>query len=148
MPSRFDKICVLCGARHKYCGHCDDYKHLEPWHESFDNDNCHTIFNLIMDYRTGTKTPAECKKAMEVCDLSYRDKFSEGMNAFITAILSVTEGLGKAEAVEETTEVVKEEAEPKTEDTPAVETGEDSAPAEKVNKSYDYKKFSSNKKRK
>lgn len=143
MPSRFDKICVLCGARHKYCGHCDDYKHLEPWHESFDNDNCHTIFNLIMDYRTGAKTPAECKKAMEACDLSYRDKFSEGMNAFVTAILSVSEEPEEAGATEK-----EVEAEPKTEGTPAVEIGEDTAPAEKVNKPYDYKKFSSNKKRK
>ena len=58
MPSRFDKICIMCGTHHKYCGHCDDYKHLEPWHENFDNDNCHTIFNLIMNYRTGTQTPA------------------------------------------------------------------------------------------
>lgn len=143
MPSRFDKICVLCGARHKYCGHCDDYKHLEPWHESFDNDNCHTIFNLIMDYRTGTKTPAECKEAMEACDLSYRDKFSEGMNAFVTAILSVTEEPKEAEVTEK-----EVEAEPKTEDAPTVESSEDSVPAEKANKPYDYKKFSSNKKRK
>lgn len=148
MPSKFAKRCILCQHDYQYCGSCSKYANYPRWMESFDNDNCHTIFNLIMDYRTGTKTPAECKKAMEACDLSYRDKFSEGMNAFITAILSVTEGLGKAEAVEETTEVVKEEAEPKTEDTPAVETGEDSAPAEKANKPYDYKKFSSNKKRK
>lgn len=140
MPSRFDKICVLCGARHKYCGHCDDYKHLEPWHESFDNDNCHTIFNLIMDYRTGTKTPAECKKVMEACDLSYRDKFSEGMNAFITAILSVN---AEPEATEKP-EMTKEEVETEVK----VEDKVEEAPAEKTNKPYDYKKFSSNKKRK
>ena len=143
MPSRFDKTCVLCRQKYRYCSKCDDYKHLEPWHESFDNDNCHTIFNLIMDYRTGTQTPAECKKAMEACDLSYRDKFSEGMNAFVTAILSVTEETEEAGATEK-----EVEAEPKTEDAPVEGPGEDTAPAEKVNKPYDYKKFSSNKKRK
>lgn len=143
MPSKFAKRCILCQHDYQYCGSCSKYANYPRWMESFDNDNCHTIFNLIMDYRTGTKTPAECKKAMEACDLSYRDKFSEGMNAYVTAILSVTEEPEVAGATEK-----EVEAEPKTEDTPAVETGEDTAPAEKANKPYDYKKFSSNKKRK
>lgn len=143
MPSKFAKRCILCQHDYQYCGSCSKYANYPRWMESFDNDNCHTIFNLIMDYRTGTKTPAECKKAMEACDLSYRDKFSEGMNAFVTAILSVTEEPEEAEVIEK-----EVEAEPKTEDAPAVESSEDSVPAEKVNKSYDYKKFSSNKKRK
>lgn len=146
MPSRFDKICVLCGNHHKYCGNCDDYKHLEPWHENFDNDNCHTIFNVIMDYRTGTRTPVECKKIVDGCDLSYRDRFSEGMNAFVTAILSVNaepEATEKPEATEEPGMTEEEvETEVKVEDKP------EKAPAEKANKPYDYKKFSSNKKRK
>ena len=145
MPSRFDKTCVLCRQKYRYCSNCDDYKHLEPWHESFDNDNCHTIFNLIMDYRTGTQTPAECKEAMEECDLSYRDKFSDGMNAFITAILS--EG-NESEEVKEAAEE-KEVPEVKVEDSLAVDSGEDKPSDGKGNRPQDnYKKFSSNKKRK
>lgn len=145
MPSRFDKICIMCGTHHKYCGHCDDYKHLEPWHENFDNDNCHTIFNLIMNYRTGTQTPAECKEAMEECDLSYRDKFSDGMNAFITAILSEGNGLEEVKEAAEENEV----PEVKVEDSLAVDSGEDKPSDEKCNRPQDnYKKFSSNKKRK
>lgn len=143
MPSKFAKRCILCQHDYQYCGSCSKYANYPRWMESFDNDNCHTIFNLIMDYRTGTKTSAECKKAMEACDLSYRDKFSEGMNAFVTTILSVTEEPEEAEVIQK-----EVEAESKTEDAPAVESSEDSVPAEKVNKSYDYKKFSSNKKRK
>lgn len=145
MPSRFDKICIMCGTHHKYCGHCDDYKHLEPWHENFDNDNCHTIFNLIMNYRTGTQTPSECKEAMEECDLSYRDKFSDGMNAFITAILS--EG-NESEEVKEAAEE-NEVPEVKVGGSLAVDSGEDKPSDEKGNRPQDnYKKFSSNKKRK
>lgn len=146
MPSKFAKRCILCQHDYKYCGSCSKYANYPRWMESFDNDNCHTIFNLIMDYRTGTKTPAECKKVMEACDLSYRDKFSEGMNAFITAILSVNaepEATEKPEVTEKPG-MAEEEAETEVK----VEGKPEEAPAEKVNKPYDYKKFSSNKKRK
>lgn len=145
MPSKFAKRCILCQHDYQYCGSCSKYANYPRWMESFDNDNCHTIFNLIMDYRTGTKTPAECKEAMEECDLSYRDKFSDGMNAFITAILSEgNESEEDKEAAEE-----NEVPEVKVDDSPAVDVGEDKPSDEKGNRPQDnYKKFSSNKKRK
>ena len=82
---------------------------------------------------------------MEECDLSYRDKFSDGMNAFITAILSER---NESEEVKEAAEE-NEVPEVKVEDSLVVDSGEDKPSDGKGNRPQDnYKKFSSNKKRK
>lgn len=86
--SKFKKRCICCSREYLYCSGCADYKSKPRWMTNFDNDNCHKIFNTIMEYRTGAKTPAECAEIMRGLDLSYRDKIDPNLNAFITAILA------------------------------------------------------------
>ncbi len=89
--SRFEKHCLLCGAKYEYCGNCDRFNHLPRWMETIHNDNCRQIFHAIMDYRTGVKTPKECAEILNNCDLSYRDKIKAKdakMDAFISAIFA------------------------------------------------------------
>jgi len=86
--SRFDKHCIVCGAKYEYCGSCDRFKNMPRWMESFHDNNCHTIFNTVMEYRTGIKTPAQCAEILKKCDLSYRDKLRDGLDEFVTAILA------------------------------------------------------------
>lgn len=86
--SKFDKECIVCHSHYKYCGGCGDYSNKPRWMQSFHDDNCHKIFNTVMEYRTGAKTPAECAEIMRGLDLSYRDKIDPDFNAFITAILA------------------------------------------------------------
>lgn len=86
--SRFDKHCIVCGAHYEYCGNCDKFKNMPRWMESFHDNNCRVIFNTIMEYRTGIKTPAECAEILKNCDLSYRDKLRDGLDEFVTAILA------------------------------------------------------------
>lgn len=95
--SKFDKICIVCGKKYQYCGNCDRFRTYPRWMESFDNDNCHIIFNTIMEYRAGVKTINQASAILNKCDLSYRDKFKEDINVFITAILAG----GKDEVKEE-----------------------------------------------
>lgn len=129
MASRYDKTCVMCGKHYKYCsGGCDDYRGYPLWMTSFCSDPCHTVFNVIMDYRTATKTPQECAAILRATDLSGRDKFNKSTNDFIDEIFTV--GAMKPDVVEEATPVVEEEAAPvvEKEATPVVEKHE-SVPA-------------------
>lgn len=110
--SKFDKTCVLCGAKYEYCGNCSRFEGMPRWLETVHSINCKQIIDAVMNYKGGAKTPAECKKDLEACDLSYRDKFSDGMNGFITAILAVEdEPVVAKEAIKE--EPKKEEPEVK-----------------------------------
>lgn len=123
MASRYDKTCVMCGKHYKYCsGGCDDYRGYPLWMTSFCSDPCHTVFNVIMDYRTATKTPQECAAILKATDLSGRDKFNKSTNDFIDEILTVG-AITAAVPVEEVKPVVeKEEAAPVVEEaTPVFE---------------------------
>lgn len=89
--SRFDKHCVLCGSYYQFCSNCDRFSSLPRWMESFDNDNCHTIFNTIMEYKAGVKTLDQAAAILRKCDYSYRDQIkqtNENMDGYITAILA------------------------------------------------------------
>ena len=145
--SRFEKHCLLCGAKYEYCGNCDRFNHFPRWMETLHNENCQTILHTVMEYRGGLKSAAEAAKILRSCDLSYRDKIKakdEKMDAFITAILAdgveaeKTEVTPTLEVVEETPVAeVKAEAEPaKVED--KVEEKHEDHKLEKKN--FNYKK--------
>ena len=121
--SKFDKICIMCGKKYQYCSNCDRFRTYPRWMESFDNDNCHTIFNTIMEYRAGVKTVDQAAAVLKKCDLSYRDKINKDMDTFITAILAD----GKEEVKVE--EPKKEE--PKVEEKKVEEPVENKKPEEK-----------------
>ena len=109
MASRYDKTCVMCGKHYKYCsGGCDDYRGYPLWMTSFCSDPCHTVFNVIMDYRTATKTPQECAAILKATDLSGRDKFNKSTNDFIDEILAVG-SIAAAVPVEEVKPIVEKE---------------------------------------
>ena len=148
--SKFDKTCVLCGAKYEYCGNCSRFEGMPRWLETVHSLNCKQIIDAVMNYKGGAKTPAECKKDLEACDLSYRDKFSDGINGFITAILAVedepvagNEPVVIEEPKEVAAEVKEAKFEEKAEGTKPVEPKKDKqdspAPAKKIN-SYNYRK--------
>jgi hypothetical protein len=143
--SRFEKHCIICGAKYEFCGNCDRFNHLPRWMETIDNDNCRIIYDVIMDYRVGNKTAKECADILKKCDLSYRDKIketNEKMDAFITAILAESkEAEQKAESIDipkETYAVEPKVEEPKAETEKPVEEKHSENKTEKKN--FNYKK--------
>jgi hypothetical protein len=86
--SKFNKVCVLDFQKYSFCGSCSSFAKYPRWMESFCSDNCHIIFNTIMEYKAGVKTPAECAEILKGCDLSKRDSFDQVINNYITAILA------------------------------------------------------------
>lgn len=63
--SRFEKHCIVCGTRYEYCSNCDRFSRLPRWMESFHDDNCHIIFNTIMEYKAGVKTAKEAANILK-----------------------------------------------------------------------------------
>jgi len=119
--SRFEKHCIVCGARYEYCSNCDRFSRLPRWMESFHDDNCHIIFNTVMEYKAGVKTAKEAASILKKCDLSHRENINDGLNIYITAILADGKDAAKEESkVDEVKLDVVEE--PKVEVT---ETGKD-----------------------
>lgn len=95
--SRFEKHCIVCGARYEYCSNCDRFSRLPRWMESFHDDNCHIIFNTIMEYKAGVKTAKEAASILKKCDLSHRENINDGLNIYITAILADGKDVAKEE---------------------------------------------------
>ena len=95
--SRFEKHCIVCGARYEYCSNCDRFSRLPRWMESFHDDNCHIIFNTVMEYKAGVKTAKEAASILKKCDLSYRENINDGLNIYITAILADGNDVAKEE---------------------------------------------------
>lgn len=95
--SRFEKHCIVCGARYEYCSNCDRFSRLPRWMESFHDDNCHIIFNTVMEYKAGVKTAKEAASILKKCDLSHRENINDGLNIYITAILADGNDVAKEE---------------------------------------------------
>ena len=93
--SRFEKHCIVCGARYEYCSNCDRFSRLPRWMESFHDDNCHIIFNTIMEYRAGVKTAKEAANILKKCDLSHKENINDGLSIYITAILADEKDVSK-----------------------------------------------------
>ena len=140
--SRFEKHCIVCGARYEYCSNCDRFSRLPRWMESFHDDNCHIIFNTIMEYKAGVKTAKEAANILEKCDLSHRENINDGLNIYITAILADgKETEQKAESIDipkETYAVEPKVEEPKAETEKPVEEKHSENKTEKKN--FNYKK--------
>ena len=96
--SRFEKHCIVCGARYEYCSNCDRFSRLPRWMESFHDDNCHIIFNTIMEYKAGVKTAKEAANILKKCDLSHKENINDGLNIYITAILADGKDVAKEES--------------------------------------------------
>lgn len=108
--SRFEKHCIVCGTRYEYCSNCDRFSRLPRWMESFHDDNCHIIFNTIMEYKAGVKTAKEAANILKKCDLSHKENINDGLSIYITAILADGKDVSKeGQKVEDTKLDVVEE---------------------------------------
>lgn len=137
--SKFDKICVVCGKKYQYCDSCSDFRNFPRWMNAYCSENCRTIFNTMMAYKSKLKTAQEAAEILGKCDLSKKDSFDAGIQAFINDVLNV-----KLEEPTHETEPVTEPEEP-AEDA-HVETVEDieetvDQPQEKIEEKKFHKKY-------
>lgn len=112
---RYQRHCVICQKRYSYCPYCDEYKHLEPWHDAYCSADCHDLYNIVAGYLNGWKTPEEEAERLKKINIPDRSKLSQQMDTAITALLAIGKKQpepAKPEPVRETpkAETVKTEA--------------------------------------
>lgn len=63
-----EKVCIVCGTAYKYCGACEEYRLLEPWHESYHDKRCKDVFDILSRY-VGKKNALAAKRDLEAVGL-------------------------------------------------------------------------------
>ena len=99
MASGNNRRCIVCSVAYKFCNSCVEFKHLEPWHNIFHDNNCREIYNAVSAYIGKEKTKEETKARLDKCDLS-------GKNNFKTAIINAIDDVYATEIID-TKEIVE-----------------------------------------
>ena len=68
---RDERTCQVCGTHYSYCPSCKRYNHLPRWMFMFHDENCKKIWEVVNDYRAGSKTADKAKRELEKLDLSH-----------------------------------------------------------------------------
>lgn len=117
--SKYNKTCILCGKKYKFCNDCREEMYQPTWKNTYCSENCRTIFNTIVGYAQNTIIIEDAYDILKGCDLTKKDAFREDFSNYVDEIISV---MGEAEKKEPKKEEPKKE-EPKVED-----SQEDSSP--------------------
>lgn len=73
--ARKNRKCATCGTKYSYCPNCN---RTEPsWMTSFHSENCKTIFQICTQYNVDLLTKEQAKEALNACDLSNKENFTE-----------------------------------------------------------------------
>jgi hypothetical protein len=88
MEANKKRRCIICGKEYSYCPKCRKDKDKPVWMFTFDSQNCHDIYQVLIDEQYGHITEAEAKAALQKLDLSSKKDFDENTRILIDKILS------------------------------------------------------------
>jgi hypothetical protein len=90
--SKYNKTCILCGKKYKFCGDCREEMFQPTWKNTYCSENCRTIFNTVVGYAQNTITIEKAQEILGGCDLSAKDTFREDFLKYIDEIMSIDDG--------------------------------------------------------
>ena len=67
--NKFNRKCIVCGREYSYCPDCSKDKDKPTWMNSYDTENCHTIFETLVSYNFKHITATQAKEIFDGCDL-------------------------------------------------------------------------------
>lgn len=117
-----NRKCIICNSEYSYCPTCSHDREKPNWMTLFDNDNCHEIYNICVNYRDGNITQDKAKDKLSRCDLDKLEDFEKGTKNMIKEIMNIKDIKEKEKEkeeikIEEETKIeVKEDIEIKTTD--------------------------------
>lgn len=76
--TRADRYCTICGEHYLYC-RCQEYDHMEPWHDAYCSANCKDLYNITAGYLNGWMEKEVEIARLEKADLSKIEKFPQWM---------------------------------------------------------------------
>lgn len=100
--AKLNRKCIVCGKEYSYCPSCGADSLKPTWMTIYHDENCHDIFNIIRDYKTGILSKEVAHTYMSQCCLVDKVDFKDSVREAVDEIMAV-------EKTEETTEEVVEE---------------------------------------
>lgn len=70
-----NRKCATCGTKYSYCPNCD--RNAPSWMTSFHAENCKNILQICTQYNVGLLTKEQAQEALNACDLSNKENFTE-----------------------------------------------------------------------
>ena len=73
IEKRYKKICTLCGDEYEYCKKCGKFKHMEPWHDAYCSEKCHSLYDILAGFKNNWMTPE--MEAARLAELDLNDEY-------------------------------------------------------------------------
>lgn len=104
-----NRKCINCGTEYSFCPSCAKDRFKPGWMKLYCSENCKNIFDALNEYFFGNITKEEAIEKLEMCDLSKRDTFNEGIKEDLDKVLSAKKKIKKIEiALTENVDAIKE----------------------------------------
>ena len=84
-----NRKCATCGTKYSHCPNCD--RNAPYWMANFHEENCKNIFQICTQYNVGLLTKEQAKEALNACDLSNKENFTECIQRDFANIFAVEE---------------------------------------------------------
>ena len=86
--SRYNRKCILCGTTYKYCSTCREYADQPVWKNVYCCENCRTIFNTLVEYKSDAISKEDAANILKSCDLTKKDSFRTDLRVIVEEILA------------------------------------------------------------
>ena len=81
---KYKRICPICSRAYAYCSKgCTEYSHLPRYMDTFDTENCQTLYNICAGFVNGWLSKEEEANRLKDTDLSYFDELADWMKEAI-----------------------------------------------------------------
>ena len=81
---KYKRICSCCGRTYYYCNRgCSEFKNLPRYMDTFDTENCQTLYNICAGFVNGWLSKEEEANRLKDTDLSYFDELADWMKEAI-----------------------------------------------------------------
>ena len=96
MGKKNNRVCIICGQTYTFCPVCNSQDKNKPsWYFIFNNQNCHDIYEVCVDYRDNKIDAKEAYKRISKLNISNLESFNETTKAQIKEILLSNEKIEK-----------------------------------------------------
>ena len=75
MAKTHERFCNICGKSYKYCGTCNEYKHLPPYMLAWCSESCMKVDRILTNWCAKITSTEDAYNQLMTCDLSRLEFF-------------------------------------------------------------------------
>ena len=83
-----NRKCLVCGKEYRYCPSCKEDMGKPTWKALYDNENCRTIFDILVAFNSDHITATDAKGKLEKCNLNtyIKPKLKKEIDAILETV--------------------------------------------------------------